>query len=194
MYFRFGLLIVASCFIGAFGDSPGFHDVGGGRAAGGTKARPIAENQIAGGKRVILPKTLKTLEELEAFIKEKTPKGSEPLLLLSGEDWCPGCRALAPRLEGRMPHGKVIFELDVSNNATENFLLNALVKSKGKKTFMKLENGELKGTRPVFPSLWRFDGPLTDPDKAMVEEGAGKDKVTQYLDNPPPTIDNGSWF
>lgn len=194
MGFKFGLLIMATCFFGAFGEAPGSHEVGSGRSAGSSKPRPLAEKQIVAGKKIIVPKNLKTLKELEAFIKEKTPKGSEPLLLLTGEDWCPGCRALAPRLEGRMPAGKVIFELDVSDKAAENVLLNALVRTKGKKTFMRLETGELKGTRPVFPSLWRFDGPLTAPDKAMVEEGAGKDKVTHYLDNPPPTIDNGSWF
>lgn len=194
MYFRVALFMMAICMVGSFGEPTGSHDTGSGRSAGASKTRPIAEKGIPAGKKIMVPKTLKTLEELEAFIKEQTPKGAEPLLLLSGEDWCPGCRALAPRLNGPMPVGKAIFELDVSDKAAENFLLNALVRTKGKKTFMKLENGELKGTRPVFPSLWRLDGPLTDPDKAMVEEGAGKDKVTHYLDNPPPTIDHGSWF
>ena len=127
------------------------------------------------------------------FIKEKVAKGDEPLILLSGEEWCVNCVKLAPRLKGNIPAGKVIFELDTSEtNKEKNVLISALAKSK---SFTKIDSkGELKKTRPVFPSLWRIDGDLSDVSKVLVEEAAGADNVSHWLDNPPKRINHADWL
>lgn len=152
-----------------------------------------ANRPEARGKVIHIPSEIKTLEQFKDFIKKNTPKGSEPLLLLSGEDWCPNCVKLAPRLKGKIPASKVIFEIDTSqDDPQKNILVNAIAKSK---KFMKDgPNNELKQTRPVFPSLWRFDGDLMDPSKPLVEEGVGPDKISAWLDNPPVRINHGDWL
>lgn len=147
----------------------------------------------AHGKVVVVPPEIKTLDQFKEFIKAHLPKGSEPLLLLSGEEWCPNCVKLAPRLKGAIPAGKVIFEIDTSqNDQQKNMLFKAITKSKN---FMKPDSkNELKSTRPLFPSLWRFDGELTDASKPLVEEGVGPDKISAWLGNPPVRINNADWL
>jgi len=147
----------------------------------------------AHGKVVVVPAKIETLEQFKEFMKTHLPKGSEPLLLLSGEKWCPNCVELAPRLKGAIPAGKVIFEIDTSqNDPKKNMLVNAIAKSK---KFMKPDSkNELKPTRPLFPSLWRFDGELTDGSKPLVEEGVGPNKISAWLDNPPVRINNADWL
>lgn len=150
--------------------------------------RPIAEGRV-----IHVPIEIKTVEQFKEFIKEKVAKGDEPLILLSGEEWCVNCVKLAPRLKGNIPAGKVIFELDTSEtNKEKNVLISALAKSK---SFTKTDSkGELKKTRPVFPSLWRIDGDLSDVSKVLVEEAAGADNVSHWLDNPPKRINHADWL
>ena len=152
-----------------------------------------SRHPVASGKVIHVPPEIQTVEQFKEFIKSNVPKGSHPLLLLSGEKWCVNCVALKPRLASNIPAGKIIFEIDTSqNDKSKNILINAIAKSK---KFMKLEsNNELKQTRPVFPSLWRFDGDVTDPSKPLVEEGAGLDKITAWLDNPPKHINHADWL
>jgi len=156
-------------------------------------AKTKGSHPEAQGKVIHMPPEVQTLEQFKEFIKTHVPKGSEPLLLLSGEEWCPNCVKLAPRLKGKIPASKVILEIDTSqDDPKKNILVNAIAKAK---KFMKEgPDNELKQTRPVFPSLWRFDGDLMDPSKPLVEEGVGPDKISAWLDNPPVRINNADWL
>ena len=218
MYLRIGFLLVVSCFLGNFCAAKD-HDDGTIREVGtpptatiengpAPKRHPVAEPQLEKGQLINVTsdpatgKKIETVAQLKKFIRENTPRGFQPVLLLSGEDWCGPCKQLAAgRLKGELPKRKVIFELSVPAVPTSNPLYKAILLTPRKDpmlSYMRRDaSGNLVGTRPMFPSIWSFEGvdALDDPNKSLIEEGVALAGVTKWLDNPPePTIDNGAWF
>lgn len=218
MYLKIGFLLVLCCFLGNF-CAAGDHVVGREVNTPPTAARengharkphPVTEPQSEKGQLINVtydpatkkPREITTVAELKKFIRENTPRGFQPVLLLSGEEWCGPCKQLAAgRLKGELPKRKVIFEMVVPAVPTSNPLYKAILLTPRKApmlSYMRRDaSGNLVGTRPMFPSIWSFEGvdALDDPNKSLIEEGVALAGVTKWLDNPPePTIDNGAWF
>jgi thiol-disulfide isomerase/thioredoxin len=216
MYKKIAVLLVLSCFVGALGDDRKIH------ADGKPTGHPIAEMKgkvikigeyTKDGVKVVEGENIKNVEDLKKFIQSQTPPGYQPLILLSGEEWCGPCKILKPKLEGPLPEKRIIFELIAGPKEKPTFA-NGLIASlilqqknesekngsdkKGPELKLRRfnEKGQLTQAHLIFPSLWRFDNiqDLSNPDKYLTEEAVGDSKIIKWLKEPTPMIDNGAWF